>query len=131
MIKKSKIRMSSNRNFGLTFFIVFLCLGLWPLTNDESIIIWSIIISLIFLFLGLTNSKLLTPPNILWFKFGMFLGAIFAPIAMGAVFFLVVTPIGLIMRLLGKDILKKKYNKKEKSYWIQRNKPASTMKKQF
>jgi len=131
MIKKSKIKMSTNRNFGLTFFIIFLIFGLWPLTNEETVRIWSIVISLIFLFLGLTNSRLLTPLNIIWFKFGILLGAIFAPIAMGIVFFIVVTPIGLIMRLLGKDILKKKYNKNEKSYWINRDKPAGSMKNQF
>ena len=131
MIKKSKIKMSTNRNFGLTFFIIFLIFGLWPLTNEETVRIWSIVISLIFLFLGLTNSRLLTPLNIIWFKFGILLGSIFAPIAMGIVFFIVVTPIGLIMRLLGKDILKKKYNKNEKSYWINRDKPAGSMKNQF
>ena len=130
MIKKSKIRMSSNRNFGLTFFIVFLCLGLWPLTNGESIIIWSIIISLIFLFLGLTNSKLLTPPNILWFKFGIFLGKIISPLIMGIIFFLVVTPIGFIMRLTGKDLLNLKYQD-SKSYWIEKTGPKSKMKNQF
>ena len=127
----NKVKISSNRNFGLVFFIVFLIVGLWPLTYENPIRIWSVIISLIFLILGLMKSKLLTPLNILWFKFGMILGAIVAPIIMGVVFFLVVTPIGLVMRIMGKDILNKKYDKKKKTYWISRDKNMGSMKKQF
>ena len=131
MLLKSKIKISSNRNFGFIFFIVFLIVGLWPLTYENPIRIWSVIISLIFLILGLMKSKLLTPLNILWFKFGMILGTIVAPITMGVVFFLVVTPIGLVMRIMGKDILNKKYDKKKKTYWISRYKNMGSMKKQF
>ena len=131
MSGKSKIKISSNRNFGLVFFAIFLGLGLWPLLNDDSINFWLVIISLIFLILGLLNSKLLTPLNIIWFKFGMLLGSFFAPIAMGVVFFLVITPIGLFMRTLGKDVLGRKYDTKKKSYWILRNESSTTMKKQF
>ena len=131
MIGNSKIKIGSNRNFGIVFFIVFLVVSLWPLTYGEPIRIWSAIISLVFLILGLMNSKLLTPLNQLWFKFGIILGAIVAPIVMGFVFFLVVTPIGLVMRIAGKDLLNKKYDKKKETYWIKRDKPFSTMKKQF
>jgi len=131
MIGNSKIKIGSNRNFGIVFFIVFLVVSLWPLTYGEPIRIWSAIISLVFLILGLMNSKLLTPLNQLWFKFGIILGAIVAPIVMGFVFFLVVTPIGLVMRIAGKDLLNKKYDKKKETYWIKRDKPVSTMKKQF
>ena len=131
MIQNSKIKIGSNRNFGIVFFIVFLVVSLWPLTYGEPIRIWSAIISLVFLILGLMNSKLLTPLNQLWFKFGIILGAIVAPIVMGFVFFLVVTPIGLVMRIAGKDLLNKKYDKKKETYWIKRDKPVSTMKKQF
>ena len=81
--------------------------------------------------LGLMNSKLSTPLNKLWFKFGMILGAIISPIVMGVVFFLVITPIGIIMRIMGKDLLKKRYDKKKATYWILRDKPVSTMKQQF
>ena len=109
---KSKIKASSNRNFGLVFFIVFLILGFWPITDGREIRFWLVIISLVFLILGMMKSKLLTPLNQLWFKLGMMLGAIVAPIVMGAVFFLVVTPIGIFMRLMGKDLLNIKYNKK-------------------
>ena len=131
MLSKSKIKISSNRNFGLVFFIVFLIISLWPLIHGEPIRIWSIIVSFIFLILGLINSKFLSPLNRLWFKFGIILGAIVAPIVMGVVFFLVVTPIGVIMRIMGKDLLRKKYDKKKKTYWIKRGKSVSTMKQQF
>ena len=131
MLSKSEIKMSSNRNFGLVFFVVFLIFSFWPLTYDGSIRVWFAIISLIFLILGLMNSKLLTPLNKLWFKFGIILGAIIAPISMGVVFFLVITPIGLTMRIMGKDLLRKKYDKKKETYWIKCDKPVNTMKKQF
>ena len=135
LIQKSKImnkvKISSNRNFGLVFFIACLVVSLWPLIYGEPIRIWLVIISMVFLILGLMNSKLLTPLNKLWFKFGMILGAIVAPIVMGFIFFLVVTPIGLVMRIMGKDLLNKKYDKKKNTYWINRYKNMSSMKKQF
>ncbi len=124
------IKISSNRSFGIVFFIVFLLIAIYPLTHSGDVRIWSAIISFIFLFLGLLNSKILTPLNKLWFKFGIFLGKIISPIIMGIIFFLVVTPIGLIMRFLGKDVLNLKYNK-NKSYWIKKNGIKSKMKNQF
>ena len=131
MHHKSKIKVSSNRSFGLVFFIIFLIVSLWPLIYEEPIRIWSVIISLVFLILGLMNSKMLTPLNLLWFKFGIILGTIVAPIVMGVVFFLVVTPTGFIMRIMDKDLLRKRYDKKTETYWIKRDKPITTMKKQF
>jgi|SRR6056300_1210388 len=124
------IKISSNRSFGIIFFLVFLLIGLYPLTYDGDIRIGFVIISLIFLVLGLLNSKILTPLNKLWFRFGIFLGRIISPIIMGIIFFLVVTPTGLIMRLFGKDLLNLKYNK-NKSYWIEKNGQKSKMKNQF
>ena len=124
------VKISSNRSFGLVFFIVFLLVALYPLTYSGEVRIWSTIISLIFLVLGLLNSRILTPLNKFWFKIGIFLGKIISPLLMGIIFFLVVTPTGLIMRLLGKDILNLKYNK-NKSYWIEKNGPKSKMKNQF
>ena len=106
------IKISSNRSFGIVFFIVFLLIALYPLSYSGEIRVWSAIISLIFLVLGLLNSKILTPLNKLWFKFGIFLGKIISPMIMGIIFFLVVTPTGLIMRLLGRDVLNLKYSKK-------------------
>ena len=124
------IKISSNRSFGIVFFIVFLIIALYPLSYSEEIRVWSLIISLIFLILGLLNSKILTPLNKLWYKFGIFLGKLVSPLIMGIIFFLVVTPIGLIMRLFGKDVLNLKYNN-NKSYWIEKNGPKSKMKNQF
>ena len=124
------IKISSNRSFGIVFFVVFLLIALYPLTYSGELRIWSVIISLIFMFLGLINSKILTPLNKLWFRFGIFLGKIISPVIMGIIFFLVVTPIGLFMRLLRKDLLNLRYNKK-KSYWIEKNGPKSKMKNQF
>ena len=124
------VKISSNRSFGIVFFIVFLLIALYPLTYSEDIRVWSVTISLIFLVLGLFNSKILTPLNKLLFKFGIFLGKIISPIIMGIIFFLVVTPIGLLMRLLGKDLINLKYNN-NKSYWIEKKGPKSKMKNQF
>ena len=131
MLIKSNIKISSNRNFGLVFFFIFLVVSIWPLTHNESPRIWSAIISLAFLILVLTRSKLLTPLNRLWAKFGIILGSIIAPIVMGFVFFLVITPIGLVMKIIGKDLLSIKYDKKKETYWVKRDKPTSTMKQQF
>jgi hypothetical protein len=131
MHHESKIKIGSNRNFGLVFFFVFLIVGLWPLLNGGPFRIWSIVIAIIFLILGLMNSKLLTPLNKLWFKFGLFLGTIVSPFVMGIIFFLVITPIGFVMRAIGKDLLNIKLDSKKKSYWINRVKTKSTMKQQF
>ena len=125
-----KIKISSNRSFGIVFAIVFLLIAFWPILNEGQIRLWSIIISIIFLILGLLNSKLLTPLNILWFKFGIFLGKMISPLIMGIIFFFVVTPIGLLMRLLKKDLLNLKFNGKS-SYWIEKTEPKSKMKNQF
>ena len=108
-----EIKIGSNRGFGIVFFVVFLLIAIYPLLKGSDLRIWSLIISFIFLVLGLTKSNLLTPLNKLWFKFGLFLGKIVSPLIMGFIFFVVVTPIGIIMRLLGKDLLNLKYNKKK------------------
>ena len=125
-----EIKISSNRSFGVVFFIVFLLIALYPLLKDNDLRIWSLVISFIFLILGLINSKILTPFNRLWFKFGLLLGRFISPLIMGIIFFVVVTPIGIIMRLLKKDLLNLKYNKKE-TYWIDKSGPKSKMKNQF
>ena len=125
------LKISSNRSFGIVFFIFFLILGLWPLSNNNPVNILLIIISITFLILGLINSKMLYPLNKLWFKFGIALGAIVAPIVMGVIFFALITPIAFLMRITGKDLLRKKYNKNINSYWIKRDKFVSSMKKQF
>ena len=125
-----EIKLGSNRIFGIVFFIVFILIAFYPLINQGEVRIWSIVISLFFFILGIANSKILTPLNRIWFKFGLFLGKIISPIIMGIIFFLVVTPIGLIMRLFGKDVINLKFNS-NKSYWIEKNEPKSKMKNQF
>lgn len=125
-----KIKISSNRSFGIVFFLVFLIVCLWPIINGENIRIWSLILSLIFLILGILNSNLLTPLNKIWFKFGIILGNIISPIVMGLVFFLVVTPIGLLLKLFGKDVLSLKKNKLS-TYWKEKSRYDSSMKNQF
>ena len=129
-MKNNEIKISSNKSFGVVFFIVFFLFGIWPALKGNDIRYWSISLSLIFLILGLLNSKLLTPLNRLWFKFGIILGNFIAPIIMGLVFFLVVTPIGLIMKLLGKDLINLKKNK-DKTYWIEKKEIKTSMKNQF
>ena len=124
------IKIGSNRGFGIVFFILFLLIALYPSINSEGIRMWAVILSLIFLFLGLLDSKVLTPLNKIWFKFGILLGRVISPLIMGVIFFFVVTPIGLIMRILGKDVLNLKYNS-NKTYWIEKTGPKSKMRNQF
>ena len=125
-----KIKIGSNKGFGIVFFVVFVLISIWPILNDEGIRIWSLIISFIFLILGIKNSNLLTPLNLTWFRFGLFLGKIVSPIVMGLVYFFVVTPTGLIMRLFKKDLIMLKKNNK-KTYWIEKKNSESSMKNQF
>ena len=125
-----KIKLPSNRNFGLVFCIIFFVISLWPILNQNEFRYWAFFISLIFLILAILNSKILTPLNKIWLYFGIALGKLVSPIVMGFIFFLVVTPIGIIMRLLGKDILNLK-KKNKGSYWINKVKNKTNMKKQF
>ena len=127
---QNDIKIGSNKSFGIVFFIVFLIISIYPLLNNGNIRIWSLVISLIFLILGVLNSKLLNPLNKIWFKFGIFLGKIISPIVMGIIFFLVVTPIAILMKLLQKDLLNLKFNKNN-TYWIEKSGPKSKMKNQF
>ncbi len=124
------IKISSNRNFGIVFFVFFIIISLFPLFKDGNIRIWALIVSIIFLILGLFNSPLLSPLNKIWFKFGIMLGNFISPIIMGLVFFIVVTPTSLVMKVFGKDLLNLKKNNK-KSYWIVKSPIKSKMKNQF
>ena len=127
MKKKS---INSNKSFGILFFVVFFLYGIWPILSSNEIRIWSLLMGIIFLILGLLNSKLLTPFHNLWLKFGTLLGRIVSPIVMFLVYFVFITPLAVIIRLFGKDLLRKKFNKSP-SYWIKREKNIGTMKKQF
>jgi len=124
------VKIGSNRSFGIVFFVVFLIIATYPLINGDELRLWSLIISIVFLSLGLVNSKILNPLNKLWFKFGIFLGKIISPLVMSIIFFLVVTPIGLLMRLFNKDLLNLKFNNNS-SYWIEKTEPKSKMNNQF
>jgi hypothetical protein len=121
----------NNKGFGLLFFVVFLAIGLWPLITNEHPRIIFLIFSLVFFILGLINSKILTPLNKLWVKFGELLGKIIAPIVMAIIYFAVLTPLSLLIRAFGKDLLKVKFSNKVNSYWIKREKDLGTMDKQF
>jgi len=122
---------SSEKSFGIVFSIVFLIVALYPLINSEGLRIWALVASIIFFFLAFIAPKVLVFPNKLWFKFGLLLGSIVAPIVMAFIYFVTVLPTGLIMRLLGKDLLKQKLDKNAKSYWIERKEPMGSMKNQF
>jgi|TARA_B100000787_G_scaffold609_1_gene464 hypothetical protein len=129
-LKNNNIKIGTNKSFGIVFFLLFLAVSIFPLFKDGNIRIWSLIISIIFLVLGLFNSKALTPLNKVWFKFGILLGNFLSPVVMGIVFFAIVTPTSIIMRVLGKDLLNLKKSNKN-SYWIERSKIVSKMKNQF
>ena len=126
----SKNKLGSNRSFGIVFFIVFLIISLWPIKNGENFNFWFLGLSLIFLILGMFNSKLLGPLNLIWFKFGIFLGSIISPIVMSIIFFFVVTPISVLLKIFNKDVLNLKKNKNN-TYWIEKTGPKSKMKNQF
>lgn len=127
MINKKK----KNRSFGILFFIVFFIIGLYPVYVGNSVNIYLILLSILFLVLGILNSKILTPLNIAWLKLGELLGVLISPIIMALIYFLILTPISLIVRIFGKDLLNIKFNSSSKTYWIKRKKNVTTMKKQF
>ncbi|MDC0982040.1 SxtJ family membrane protein [Candidatus Pelagibacter sp.] len=129
-MKNTNIKIGSNKSFGIVFFLFFSIVSVFPLFKDGNIRIWSLIIAIIFLFLGLLNSKILTPLNKIWFKFGILLGSFVSPIVMGIVFFAIITPTSLIMKILGKNLLNLKKDNK-KTYWIEKSKIQSKMKNQF
>ena len=122
---------SSNRSFGILFFVVFLILSLWPLQSGNNLNFYFLVVSFIFLILGALNSKLLSPLNKAWIKFGEILGLIIAPIVMSLVYFVILTPVSLIVRLFGKDLLGLKFIKENETYWIKRKKSLTSMDKQF
>ena len=121
---------STNKSFGIVFFIFFLIISIWPLLNDGEIRVWALIVSLIFIILAMLKPYLLTPFNRIWARFGVILGGFISPIIMGIVFFVIVTPTGFLMRIFSKNFLNLKKNN-DKSYWINSNEQKSKMKDQF
>ena len=130
-MKNKEIKLPSNKSFGIVFFIVFFIIALWPLKSGSDIRIVPLLISLIFLILGLINSNLLKPLNFIWMKFGLMLGKFMNPIIMGLIYYLTVVPTGLILKILNKNLLNIKKKNDQKSYWIKKEKSQSTMKNQF
>ncbi len=127
----TKVERGSERSFGIVFCIFFLFVGLYPLLDSGGPRFWSLILAFILLMLSYLAPKTLSVPNKLWFKLGWVLSLITAPILMALVYFVTVVPTGLIMRLLGKDLIGLEFDKNAKSYWLKRDKPISTMKNQF
>jgi hypothetical protein len=130
-MKNTEIKLPSNKSFGIVFFIIFLIIGIWPLKSGLDIRIVPLLISLIFLILGIFNSNLLKPLNFLWMKFGLMLGKFMNPIIMGIIYYLTVVPTGLIFKILNKNLLNIKKKDNQKSYWVIKEKSQSTMKNQF
>ena len=129
-----EVKVGSERSFGVVFAIVFAIIAAWPLLSGGELRFWSLLVATVFLGLGFFAPGVLRPLNILWFKFGILLGRIIAPIVISLLFFIAVTPTALIMRVLRKDILRLKLDRNAKSYWINRSEtenPMGSMKKQF
>ena len=123
------IKRKDNITFGILFFILFLIIGLYPLKSGGTTRIWSLVLSSAFLIITIIRPNLLTFINRLWIQFGILLGKIISPLVMGLVFFFVVTPIGILVRMLKKDVMGLKRG--APSYWINREDKAQSMKKQF
>ena len=127
----SNIKAGSIKSFGIVFFLFFVIIALYPLLNENSIRVWSLIVSFIFLFLGMLNSTLLRPLNLIWFKFGLFLGQFIAPIVMGIVYFMVVFPTFLLLKIFKRNYLNINYERNRNSYWLNIKNKSNSMKDQF
>lgn len=123
----SEIEVGSERSFGYVFSAFFLILTVYPLVHGRPPIYWSLAVAAGFLLVTLFVPKILRPLNLLWFKFGMLLAKIIQPVVMAAIFFLVVTPIGLLMRAFGKDLLRQRLHSEAKSYWQKRDSESDRM----
>ena len=127
-----EVKSGSEKSFGLIFCIVFLLIGFYPLlVEGEGVRLWAVSIGLVFVALAYLSPQILSAPNKLWFKLGVVLGAVVSPVVMVFVYFTTVVPVGLVMRLIGKDLLREKLDKNARSYWIGRSQTASSMRDQF
>lgn len=127
----SSVTAGSEKSFGIVFAIVFAIVGLWPVINGGEIRIPVIIVAGVFLALAFIFPKILKYPNLLWFKFGLLLGAVVAPVVMALVYFVTIVPFGATLRLMGKDILGVRFDPKAESYWVTRDTPTGSMKNQY
>ena len=130
-VSNNKIKSGSNKSFGLLFSIIFLIIALYPLIYGNNINYLCGIISIILFLISMLFPNILAIPNKLWFKLSLILGSIISPIVMAAIYLAIFTPFGVFMRLIGKDILKQKIEKKSKSYWIKKSKLVGSMRNQF
>ena len=126
-----EIKIGTEKSFGITFAIFFLIISFYPLIFNNQIRFWAILLAILFFFLAYIMPKIFVIPNKLWFELGMTLGGFFSPIFMSFIYFLIVVPTGLIMKTLGKDILRKEIKSKAKTYWIIRKNPPGSMRNQF
>jgi hypothetical protein len=126
-----EVELGSERNFGLVLAGFFFIVALWPLLENQPLRLWAFAVVAVLVALAFFAPKVLSVPNRLWFKLGMALGAVVAPLVMILVYFTSVMPIGLAIRLSGKDLLRQKMDRNAKSYWIHRDQPVGSMKDQF
>ena len=126
-----KIKKSNERNFGLVFGTFFIIISLYPLLKNEDVRIWALLISIIFYFLSFFLPKSLIILNNIWFRIGIFLGKIIAPLVMSFIYIFVVTPTGIVMKLINHNYFKYKFDRSLKSYWIKRKETSNSMKNQF
>lgn len=126
-----EVKMGSERGFGLVFFGFFMIVAAFPMLSGGQPRIWAGAIGLVFAALAVLKPSVLAPLNRLWFRFGLLLGKIVAPVVLSILFFLTVVPTGAIMRLLGKDLLRMKLDRSASSYWIERETPVGSMRNQF
>lgn len=133
MPNNKKIKIGSNKSFGIVFSIFFTLIFVYILWNTQEINKTFLFLAIIFLILGYLNSRLLTPLNILWFKFGIFLSVVISPLIMSIIFFCVVTPLAILAKIVKKDFLNldKKKNNNKKSHWIDKENYKNSMKDQF
>ncbi len=127
----AEVEAGSERGFGIVFAVVFGLVGIWPVLFGNPLRIWAVVVAVAFLVLAFTFPRILKYPNLLWHKLGMLLGAIIAPIVMAFVYFLTIVPTGLYARLTGKDLLGRTMKRDAKTYWIDRENPAGSMKNQY
>ena len=128
------VNASSNRTFGFVFTALFVIIALFPLLHGQGMRIWALMIAAIFLIAATMVPNVLSPLNLIWTKFGHLLHHMVGPVVLGFLFFFVVTPIAITLRLIRKDSLGLQFNKNSSSYWIERTHPgpdAESLKNQF
>ena len=123
-------KKNPGRSFGIIFFIFFLIVSFWPEFDLKKIKLFPFVIAIIFFSLAIIAPKYLLPLNSAWIKLGELLGKFISPIVMALIYFLVITPIAIMLKIFGKDLLKIKFNK-DSTYWTNRKKNMGSMKKQF